>query len=72
MYNIVLTDGKIISIKANEVEWCREDRMIKLYNGRRIVARINMDNLVGWIDADYKAETEQVGNPDRLEGEDKK
>ena len=72
MYNIVLTNGKIISIKADEVEWCEKARMIKLYNDRRIVARINMDNVVGWIDADYKAETKQVGNPDRLEGEDKK
>lgn len=58
MYNIVLTDGKIINVNATEVEWCREDRMIKLYYGRRIVARINMDNVVGWIEADYKAESE--------------
>ena len=59
MYNIVLTDGKIISIKADEVEWVQKERMIKLLNGRRIVARINMDNVVGWIDADYKAESEE-------------
>jgi hypothetical protein len=59
MYNIVLTDGKSINIKADEVEWCREDRMIKLYNGRLIVARINMDNVIGWINADYKAESEE-------------
>lgn len=67
MYSIALTDGEIINIKADEVEWCENTRMIKLYKGRRIVARINMDNVVGWIDADYKVETEQVGNPDRLE-----
>lgn len=67
MYSIVLTDGKIVNIKATEVEWCEKARMIKLYNERRIVARINMDNVVGWIDTDYKAETEQVGNPDRVE-----
>jgi len=59
MYSIVLTDGKIINIKADEVEWCEKARMIKLINGRRIVARINMDNVVGWIDADYKAESEE-------------
>ena len=58
MYNIVLKDGKIINVNATEVEWCREDRMIKLFNERRIVARINMDNVVGWIDADYKGESE--------------
>ena len=58
MYSIVLTDGKIINIKATEVEWCEKVRMIKLINDRQIVARINMDNVVGWIDADYKAESE--------------
>lgn len=58
MYSIVLTDGKIINIKATEVEWCEKSRMIKLINGRQIVARINMDNVVGWIDSDFKAESE--------------
>lgn len=57
MYSIVLTDGKIINIKATEVEWIEKTRMIKLFNDRKVVARINMDNVVGWIDADYKAES---------------
>lgn len=60
MYSILLTDGKIININATEVEWCEKSRMIKLIDGRRIVARINMDNVVGWIDADYKAESEEI------------
>ena len=58
MYSIVLKDGKIINIKATEVEWCEKGRMIKLFYERRIVARINMDNVVGWIKADCKAESE--------------
>ena len=58
MYSIVLTDGKIINIKATEVEWLEKSRMIKLINGRQVVARINMDNVVGWIDADNKVESE--------------
>lgn len=58
MYTIVLKNGKIINVKADEVEWLVESRMIKLINKRRIVARINMDNVVGWIDADYKEESE--------------
>lgn len=60
MYSIVLTDGKTINIKATEVEWCEKTRTIKLINGRLIVARINMDNVVGWISADYKSESEGV------------
>ena len=58
MYSIVLTDGKIININATELEWFEKPRMIKLINDRRVVARINMDNVVGWINADYKAESE--------------
>jgi hypothetical protein len=59
MYSIVLTDGKIINIKATEVSWDEDTRTIKLINDRRIVARINMDNVVGWINADCKAESEE-------------
>jgi len=57
MYSIVLADGKIININADKVEWYLKDRMIRLFNDGQIVARINMDNVVGWIDADFRAET---------------
>ena len=60
MYSIVLTNGKIINVNATEVEWLEKSRMIKLINNRQVVARINMDSIVGWIDADYKAESEKV------------
>lgn len=50
MYNIVLTDGKIIKIKANEVEWNEKSRTIRLVDDKEVIARINMDNVVGWID----------------------
>ena len=56
MYSIVLTDGKIININADKVEWYKSDRMIRLFNNGQVVARINMDNVVGWIDTDYKTE----------------
>ena len=65
MYSIVLTDGKIINVNATEVEWCEKVRMIKLINDRQIVARINMDNVVGWIDAEYKVEFEPQDISDR-------
>jgi hypothetical protein len=58
MIGIVLTDGKIVNIKASEVDWNEKNRMIRLFNGRQVVARINMDNVAGWINADYKAESE--------------
>ena len=58
MFSIVLADGKIININATNVEWCEKIRMIKLIKGGRVVARINMDNVVGWIETDYIAEGE--------------
>ena len=58
MYSIVLTDGKIINVDATEVEWCEKSRMTKLFNMGRVVARINMDNVVGWVEFDCKAESE--------------
>lgn len=63
MYNIgiVLKDGKTININATEVEWCEKSRTIRLINNRTGVARINMDNVIGWIDADFKAESEVDG-----------
>lgn len=57
--SIILTNGKTINIKAYEVEWCEKSRMIRLFRGGQVVARINMDNVVGWIDADYKIESEE-------------
>lgn len=60
MYDIVLTDGKIVTIHADEVEWCERSRMIKFIYEKRVVARINMDNVVGWIYANYKVANEDT------------
>lgn len=62
MYSIILTDGKIININATEVEWYEKSRMIKLLNNDTTVARINMNNVVGWINTDYKVESEEQEN----------
>lgn len=59
MYSIVLKDGKIININATEMYWYEKSQTITLINGGKTVARINMDNVVGWIDADYKAGSEE-------------
>ena len=60
MYSIVLTDGKTININADCVMWYEKSRTITLIKGGKTIARINMDNVVGWIDTDYKAESEEV------------
>lgn len=62
MYNsigIVLKDGKVITTDATGVEWHEKSRTITLIKKRDVIARINMDNVIGWIDIDaYKAESE--------------
>ena len=47
MYSIILTDGKIVNIKANEVEWCEKSQIIRFIYERQVVAVINMNNVVG-------------------------
>jgi len=59
MYSIVMTNGNLINIKATRVEWYDKSRTLVFINNRTTVARINMDNIVGWIDAYYKAEGEE-------------
>lgn len=63
MYSIISTDGKIINIKATNMEWDERERAITLtYNGR-FVARINMDDVAGWIDSDYVIkDTPKIGH----------
>ena len=58
MYSIVLANGKTININADEVEWREKSHTIRLINDSRVIARINMDNVVGWLDANYIAESE--------------
>lgn len=58
MYSIIMIDGEIINIKATEIEWYEKSRIIRLINDKMVVAQINMDNVIGWIDLDYKAESE--------------
>lgn len=58
MYSIVLTDGKIININATAPQLDEKTRIVRFFNGRKLVAEINMDNMVGWIDTDYKVGTD--------------
>ena len=60
MYSIVLTDGKILNMKATEMRWHEEGHIIKFIKDRQVVGRINMDNVVGVIDLRYKIEGEDA------------
>ena len=56
MYSIMMKDGKIINVKANGLQELMESKTLILFNDGNLVARINTDNIVGWIDLDYMAE----------------
>jgi hypothetical protein len=55
MYSIILKDGKIINIKADDmVFYEKPNKIVRFYcNNVRMVAEINMDNVVGWARTDY-------------------
>lgn len=50
MYCIVLPDGKIISIEADNVEWHEDSQTVRFLREGIPVARINMNNVAGWVD----------------------
>ena len=56
-YVITLMNGKIIYLKADEVEWCEKTRTVRFFHERHPVARINMDNVAGWIEMDYTTDS---------------
>ena len=51
MFNIMLTDGKILAINANEILWNEKSRTIKLLYDREVIAIFNMDQIVGYVHA---------------------
>lgn len=53
VYCVVLTNGESIKIKATEIIWFENSRTLQFLYGRVVVARINMDNVVGWTDVEY-------------------
>lgn len=55
---IVLKNGKIINVNADRTEWFNESRTLFLYNGEITVGTFNIDNIVGFIRADYTEERE--------------
>jgi len=52
VFTIVFVDGQKINIIADHVEWNKESKTVKFYDERDIVARINMDNIIGWINSE--------------------
>lgn len=65
MYNILMTNGKMIGIDAQKVEWYEKSRTLVFYDGKvgeslKKVARINIDNIVGWLDIGAKEKLEYL------------
>ena len=60
MYSIFLTDGTLKNINGDSIEWLEKTRTVRIYSNRKVVARINMDNVAGWIDSDNVAECENI------------
>lgn len=59
MYSIVLKDGKTINFNNIDIIFVEKNRTLKLYYGTIQIGRINMDNIVGWVNANYKTKSEE-------------
>lgn len=58
-YSIILTDGKIIEVKATEIEFRDSSRCVRLKDGNWVAARFNMDNIAGWVEKKYMGEVRE-------------
>ena len=48
MYSIILKNGKIINIEADDMASYEKEKVVKFYYNRVLIAKINMDSVVGW------------------------
>ncbi len=58
MYRVLMKDGTILDVNATGTELWEENRTLTLYNGVATVGVLNIDSIIGWIDADYMVESE--------------
>lgn len=59
MYSIILKNGKTVTINATTVEWYQTDKMLRFLHKNNIVARINMDSIIGWAKTDHIVKSEE-------------
>ena len=61
MYTIILKDGRTINIKADDMvlNVTEKIRVLRFYYGLKMIAEINMDNVVGWVRTDYIKDNEE-------------
>lgn len=56
-YTIILTNGEKVSVKADYIQDHGMDDSIEFHMEKQgVVARINLDNVVGWIKAEGENE----------------
>ena len=67
MYSIMMKDGKIINVNATGTGLWEEAMTLTLYNGVATVGVFNMDSIIGWIDSDYMAESDDALNKIKAE-----
>lgn len=48
-YELVLKDGTMVQIIADDVEWCEKPRMVRFFSDKRVVAIFNFENIAGWV-----------------------
>lgn len=56
MYSIILKNGKIINVNADNSDWFNESKTLILHNGEVTIGIFNIDNISGFTKSDCMAE----------------
>lgn len=60
MYSIILKNGKIINIEADDIVYYEKFNLVRFYDSATsIIAEINMDNVAGWVRTCCKVDNEE-------------
>ena len=59
MYSIILKNGNIINIRADDIVYYEKFNLVRFYDSATsIIAEINMDNVAGWVRTSCKVDEE--------------
>ena len=58
VYKVIFTSGNYVKVLADEVQLDSKLEHIRFINGRRVVARFNINNIAGWVESKYMQDEE--------------
>lgn len=62
MYSVILTNGEIIGVAADDDLFCEKTKTMRLFNKHKEIARINIDKIAGVVQNDVNLRLERGKN----------